>query len=110
MSRLLMLCVIWTISAELLAGTWNTSGKITQIYLRSLRQGIYIKHENMLSGDCSKNKAAYYFLDSSDKSPLFKEMFTLLAGAYESEKSVRLYLNGCQADYQYPVIEEIMME
>ncbi len=107
--RYLFLVLLMAASVGVSAQTigWNSFGKITKIYTKPSREGVYFVHEDMNDGACIGESSAYYFLDGSEGSKLFKETYSLLLAAYASGKSVRLYLNGCQATYQYPLIGEV---
>lgn len=89
-----------------IAGEWSDLGKITLVYPKPSRNGIYFKHDNMVSDGCSEK--SYLFLDANQA--LFKESYSLLLAAYSSGKNVRIYVEGCQPAHNYPLIKEIVAE
>ena len=88
------------------AGEWTQSGKVTQIYPKPSRDGVYIKHEFMLSNGCSNNSFLFLYANQS----LYKEIYTLLVASYHSSKNVRIFLEGCQTGANYPLIKEVIAD
>lgn len=71
-----------TLPLNSIAGEWSNSGKVTLIYPKPSRNGIYFQHENMISGGCSST--THLFLEANQA--LFRESYSLLLAAYSSEK------------------------
>jgi len=105
--KLLIISILSLMSFHAYSQEWNVSGKVTSIYLKPSRNGVYLTHDSMITGGCGTS-VAFYFLDAS--STLFKETYSLLLAAYNSEKPVKILLDGCQPSYQYPLITEVISE
>ncbi|MCG7561493.1 hypothetical protein [Pseudoalteromonas sp. McH1-42] len=88
------------------AGEWNQAGKITKVYPKPTRNGIYFTHENMVSGGCTRGTNLFLSADES----LFKETYTLLLSAYVTGKPIKIYVDGCQATHEYPLIKEVIAQ
>ncbi|MCG9679149.1 MULTISPECIES: hypothetical protein [Vibrio] len=106
MKKLLLFTLTALVSSSAFSGAWNTAGLITKVYPKPSRNGIYFVHESQVENDCKNN--AYLFLKADDN--LFKETYSLLLSAYASGKTVKIYAEGCQTGYDYPLIKEVLAE
>ena len=106
---IVVLCLIFSSGALAQSPGWTSPGKITKIYTKPSRQGVYIVHEKMNAGPCIGSSSAFYFLDGSSDSVLFKETYALLLAAFMSSKPVDLYLKDCQATHNYPLVTEVII-
>lgn len=93
-------------SSLVAAGGWTEPGKVTMVYVKPDRNGVYFQHDDMISGGCSKN--SHYFLDADQN--LFKETYSLLLAAYSAGKLVRINVSGCQPNYGHPLIRWVNAE
>lgn len=106
---LIFVAVLFLFQQEsLYAASWNTSGKITRIYLYSIN-GIYVMHENMINTDSCQN-ASNYVLKFDN--PMYKEIYSLLLSAKLTQSNVKIYIDECTGTGTsgYPKIVHAILE
>ncbi len=106
MKKIILIALLAFSSLGISASEWNEAGKITKVYPKPSRNGVYFIHENMISGNCSNGSNLFLSADEN----LFKETYSLLLSAYATGKPVKLYVKGCQSGYNYPLIKEVIAQ
>lgn len=104
MTKLAKLILIYSaVISPVMAGEWNSWGKVEEIYTYPARNGVYFKLDNHVNPDSCASSA--YVMLSKDNL-LFSETYSLLLAAYSAKKSVTVFVAGC--DGNYPKIDMVL--
>lgn len=105
--KVFLITILLFSSNSIYSAEWNIAGKITSIYPKPSRNGIYIKHESMVKGDCGSTTPIWLFL--SKENPLYSEIYSAILSSYMASQNITLLSGSCQPGFKYPQITEIRL-